>query len=251
MGTGSKQDPNQSNVDNLQNVRPEASRHFRNKNKEYLKAKTENLQTNSKIKNIRDMYRSISDFKKDYQLRTNRVKYEKGDLVADSHSVLGRWMNHFSQLLNIHGFNDVWQTETHTAESLVPEPRAFEVEMAIEKPESHKSQGIDQIPAELVKVGSRTIRSEIYKLITSVWKKEKLPVEWKESIIVPTYKKGDKTDYSNYRGISLLPTTYKILCSTLLSTLILYAEEIIGDHQCGFRCNWSNTDHIFCIQQIL
>ena len=49
---------------------------------------------------------------------------------------------------------------------------------------------------------------EIHKLITSIWKKEKLPEEWKESIIVPIHKKGDKTDY---RGISLLPTTYKIL----------------------------------------
>jgi len=73
----------------------------------------------------------------------------------------------------------------------------------------------------------------------------------KESIIVPTHKKGDKTDCSNYRGISLLPTTYKILSNILLSRLILYAKEIIGDHQCGFRRNRSTIDHIFCIRQIL
>jgi len=90
-----------------------------------------------------------------------------------------------------------------------------------------------QIPAELVKAGGRTICLEICKLITSIWK-EKLPEEWKESIIVPIHKKGDKTDCSNYRDISLLPTTYKILSSILLSRLIPYAEEIIGDHQCGF-----------------
>jgi len=90
------QDPNQSNEDNLNNVRRDASRHLRNKNKEYLKAKIEDLWTNSKIKNIRDLYRGINDFKKDYQPRTNILKYEKGDLVADSHSILGRWMNHFS-----------------------------------------------------------------------------------------------------------------------------------------------------------
>jgi len=46
--------------------------------------------------------------------------------------------------------------------------------------------------------------------------------------------KGDKTDCSNYWGISLLPTTYKILSNILLSMLTPYAEEIIGDHQCGF-----------------
>jgi hypothetical protein len=57
------QDPNQSNVDNLINVKHEASRHFRNKMKEYLKAKIDELETNSKIKNIRDLYRLIIDFK--------------------------------------------------------------------------------------------------------------------------------------------------------------------------------------------
>jgi len=48
-----------------------------------------------------------------------------------------------------------------------------------------------------------------------------------------------------------LPTTYKTLSSILLSILTPYAEEIIGDHQCGFRRSRSTTDHIFCIHQIL
>jgi len=125
------------------------------------------------------------------------------------------------------------------------------VELAIDKLKSHKLPGIDQIPAELIKAGGRTICLEIHKLITSIWKKEKLPEEWKESIIIPTHKKGDKTDYSNYRGISLLPTTYKILSSILLSRLIPYANEIIGDHQYGFRRKRSTIDHIFYIRQIL
>jgi hypothetical protein len=51
---------------------------------------------------------------------------------------------------------------------------------------------------------------------------------------VPIYKKGDKTDCGNYQGISLLSTMYKILSKILLSRLTPYAEEIIGDHQCGF-----------------
>ena len=72
--------------------------------------------------------------------------------------------------------------------------------------------------------------NQIHKLITSIWKKEELPEEWKESIIVPIHKKGDKKDCNNYRGISLLPTTYKILSNILLSRLVPYAKEIIGDH---------------------
>jgi len=205
------QDPSQSNVDILNNVRREVSRHFRNKRKTYLRAKIEELETNSTIQNIRDLYRGINDFKKGYQPRCNRVKDEKGDLVADSHSIVTRWRNYFSQLFNMHGAKDVRQAEIHTAEPLVPESSAFEVELAIDNLKSPKSSGIDQIPSELIKAGGRKICLEIHKLITSIWKKEKLPEEWKESIIVPVHKKGDKTDCSNYRGISLLPTTYKIL----------------------------------------
>jgi len=78
-----------------------------------------------------------------------------------------------------------------------------------------------------------------------------LPEEWKESITVPIYKKGNKIDCNNYRGISILPNTYTILSNILLSRSIPYSEEIIGDHQCGFRRNRSTTDHIFCIRQIL
>jgi len=239
------QDPSQSNV------RREDSRHFRNKRKAYLRAKIEELETNNKIQDIRDLYRGISDFKKGYQPRCNIVKDEKCDLVADSHGIVARWKNYFPQLFNVHGFKDAGQAEIHTTEPLVPEPSATEFELSIDKLKSHKSPGIDQIQAELIKAGVRTIYLEIHKLIISIWKKEKLPKEWNESIIVPVHKKGDKTDCSNYRGISLLPTTYKILSNILLSRLIPYAKEIIGDHQCGFRCNRSTIDHIFCIRRIL
>ena len=61
-------------------------------------------------------------------------------MVVDSHSILARWRNHFSQPFSIHGVNDVKQTELHTAEPLVPELSAFEVELAIEKLKSHNHQ---------------------------------------------------------------------------------------------------------------
>jgi hypothetical protein len=47
-------------------------------------------------------------------------------------------------------------------------------------------------------------------------------------------KKGDETDSNTYRDMTLLPTTYKILSSILISRLIPYAEEVSGDYQCGF-----------------
>ena len=61
---------------------------------------------------ICDLYSGISDFQKGYQPRTNIKTDEKGDLFADSHSILARWMNHFSQIFNVHGVSDVKQKYT-------------------------------------------------------------------------------------------------------------------------------------------
>jgi hypothetical protein len=140
------QDPSQSNVDNMNNVRLDATRHIRNKKKSYLKAKFEKHETNSNINNIRDLYRGINDVKKEYQPKTIIVKDERGDLVAESHRMMAKWRNYFSQILKVYGVSDVRQAEIHTAEPLVPEPSALDFELAIEKLKSHKSPAINKIP---------------------------------------------------------------------------------------------------------
>jgi hypothetical protein len=78
------------------------------KRRNLLRAKIDDLEINSKIKDIGNLYRGINDFKKSYQPRTNIVKDEKGDLVRHPQY---RRRNHFSQLLNIHRVNDVRQTD--------------------------------------------------------------------------------------------------------------------------------------------
>jgi hypothetical protein len=119
--------------DNLQNLRRETNRTFRNKKKEYLKDKINELEAKNKNKNIRDLYRSINEFKKRYQPRINIIKDENGNLIADPQTVLNRWKHFFNQVLNVYGVHDVRQMDIHTAELLVPEPSLVEVEIAIGK----------------------------------------------------------------------------------------------------------------------
>jgi hypothetical protein len=140
------------------------------------------------------------------------------------------------------GFNDVRQTEIHTAEPQVLEPSAFEFEMAIEGLNRRKSPSIDQIPAEVITAGS--IHSEIQKLINSVWIKEQLPEEWKESIIAPIYNKGDKRAYINYSGISLCQLCtkfYPTSCYCYVILLILYSPGVVK-FWC-WRCTWDIVFH--------
>jgi hypothetical protein len=117
------------------------------------------------------------------------VNDERGDILADHQQILTRWKNYFCQLLNIQGPGCIRQTEIHTAEQFVSEPRAAEVQVAIRKMKSNKAPGSDQFPAELIQARGETLRSEIHKLTMLTWNKEELPHQWKGSIVVPIQKR--------------------------------------------------------------
>jgi hypothetical protein len=96
-----------------------------------VKDKIDELARNTKNKDVRDLYRGINEFKRGYQPRSNLEKDENGDLLADSHSILKRWKNYLSQLLNAHRARDVRQIEIQTAEPLVPDPTPFGVKFLL------------------------------------------------------------------------------------------------------------------------
>ena len=101
--------------------------------RDYLKGKLSEIETYSKNKNIRDLQKGIKDFKKGYQARVNVIKNENAEFLSDSNSILNRWENYFSQLLNVHEGNDVGDIQMQTAGPLIPEPTLLGVEVAIEK----------------------------------------------------------------------------------------------------------------------
>jgi hypothetical protein len=87
--------------------------------------------------------------------RTNIEKDGKGDILADPHKIVNRWMNYFCQILNVQRVGGIRQTEMQTAEPFVPEPSNSEVEVAIGKLKRCKSPGADQIPADLSQAGRK------------------------------------------------------------------------------------------------
>jgi hypothetical protein len=91
--------------------------------------------------------------------------------------------------------------QMYRAEPSIPGPSRLEVEIAIAKLNRYKSPGSDRIPAELIQAVGKTLRSEVQKFINSIWNKEELPDQWKESIIVPIHKKGDKIDCTTNQSL--------------------------------------------------
>jgi hypothetical protein len=133
---------------------------------------------------------------------------------------LNWWKNYFSHLLNVHSVRDVRQREIHTDEPPVPGPSHLEFEVVIAKLKKYKSSGSDQIPAEMIQAGRETV--SVIHLINSIWNKEELLNQWKESTVVLIYTKDDKKAWNNYHGISLLSTSCRILSNIFLSMLRTY-----------------------------
>jgi hypothetical protein len=122
--------------------------------------------------------------------------------------------------------------------------------MTIKNLKPNKAASPDEILPEFIKNCCLTQKQKIYQLIAKIWKQEKIPYEWSEGILCPIYKKGDKTQCHNYRGISLLNITYKTFAILLYNRLSMILKPEIGNYQMGFRPNRSTIDNIFTVRQI-
>lgn len=87
--------------------------------------------------------------------------------------------------------------------------------------------------------------------MNTIWEQEEIPEAWCISIICPVHKKGDIMECENYREISLLNTSYKLLSNILLNRINPYIKEIIGEYQAGFMLGKSTTDQIHIVKQVV
>jgi hypothetical protein len=82
-----------------------------------------------------------------------------------------------------------------------------------------KTPGNDKVNAELLQAAGPQMTQKIQDLVLNIRRSERMPNERNKSITCPIYKKGEKSECSNYRGISLLNTAYKILVTTINNRL--------------------------------
>jgi hypothetical protein len=136
-------------------------------------------------------------------------------------------------------------------QALIEDPTLEEVTNLIKKQRNGKAPGEDKISIELLKYGGPELHKYLHKLIQNIWKYEEIPDEWNEAIIMPIFKKGDKQECSNYRGISLLNTSYKIFSKLIQQRLQPYIENVIKEHQAGFCKERSTMDQIYILKEII
>lgn len=224
----------------------------RKKKREQEKLRLRDLENCREEKEARKMYKGIRELKKGWQPQTNLCRDELGNLIGDQTKVLNRWKTFFQELLNSHTLERGQTIEPEGVEDgLTHEPTRQDVARAIKMMNNNRTPGEDKIPAEIFKYGGPVLTDEIYKLISKIWTSEIMPDEWNVAVLVPIHKKGDKSVCSNYRGISLLNTGYKIFSKILNEKLKPYAEALTGEYQCGFRNERATTDQMFTLRLIM
>lgn len=175
-------------------------------------------------------------------------------LLKDNSAINTRWKEHFQELLNRHGaaapdtLNQIPQMPIR--EDLAVPPTITEVAKSIRSLRNNKAAGSDGISSEILKEGGPQLWHHIHQLLLKVWEKEELPSELRDAQIVTIFKKGDKAECGNYRGISLLSTTGKVLTRILANRLLPLSEELLPESQCGFRPSRGTTDMIFTARQL-
>ena len=122
---------------------------------------------------------------------------------------------------------------------------------AIRSLKNGKSPGIDNVPSEILKGGGEALNDIITKLCQKVWSTNQWPDVWSTSLIIPIPKNGYLKKCSNYRTISLISHTSKIILRIILNRLIPQAEDILAEEQAGFRKNRSPTEQILNCRLIM
>ena len=177
-----------------------------------------------------------------------------GHLLKTNDDIAHRWEEHFEDLLNrpAEVDNSIYaKIPPHPIKlELTAPPTLQELERAIREMKNNKAAGADGIPAELYKLGGQTIQIKLHTIILKIWCEEHIPADMKDAMICTIFKKGDKTDCGNYRGISLLSIAGKILARILSNRLKPLAEELLPESQCGFRPSRGTADMVFSARQL-
>ena len=221
----------------------------------YVDNKAEEAENAARRGDMKALYNITKQLTGGQQGTNTTVKSKGGESISDDKGILGRWKEHFCEVLNRTPPSERANFQGRNVRrrlpiSTTPVTKA-EVVSAVKKLKVGKAPGIDKITAEMIRSDVDNNSDILCNLLNKVWSEEKVPQEWKKLIIVKLPKKGNLSDCNNWRGITLLPVPGKILCRVMLDRMKTAVDKILREEQAGFRAGRSTMDQIFCLRNII
>ena len=200
---------------------------------------------------------NIEDTRK---VNSQYIHDEEGIMLRDPELVRGRWARFFGTLLNSKSdklkFDIIEELpQWPITHALGVEPTENELIGALKSMANAKAVGPDELPVELLKLGINhdpTVLRVFHGVIKRVWHQREVPQRWRDAVIKVLRKKKDRTEYGNYRGISLVAHAGKVLLKIVATRLSAYCEarNLLPEEQCGFRPHRSTTDMMFAVRRL-
>ena len=215
--------------------------------------KAEEMEDAKNAGNVRRLFHLIRSTGPRKPLVSETIRDQNGSLICNKAERLDRWAQYFEQQFS-------WPPATSNPESWpsteswtvnMESPSVSEVSECISLLKRHRAAGPDDLPPALFKDGGGLLSQCLSRLFGSIWEKETVPDNWGESIVVPIFKKGTRSECSNHRGVSLTPVVTRLLASLILRRLTMARETLTRENQAGFRPGRGCIDHIFTLRQVL
>jgi len=203
--------------------------------------------------NMKQLYDTTRKLAGKYGKPERPVKDKTGATILDKEQQLNRWAEHFEELLNRPTPTNPPIIEPAESDLNIncEKPSKLEIRKAILHLRNGKATGPDDIPAEALKADIDTTTELLYTLFGKIWDEEKVPADWKEGYLIKLPKKGDLSNCSNYRGITLLSVPGKVFNRVILERIKDAVDSKLRDQQAGFRKNRSCADQIATLRIII
>ncbi|KAL4089543.1 hypothetical protein QTP88_024563 [Uroleucon formosanum] len=165
--------------------------------RKYLSEILQEAERNYSMGSVRNFFKTIKQYKT-FNPSLKTIKNCHGVIFVIPKEKADRWKEYFTELLNADILdNSTRRKNIHGAEPMVSEVTREEVNEAIKDLKNWKSPGSDEIPAVLIKYGGKEMQNLLFRICQKIWKDESMPKSWNKAIVVPIYKKGDKSICEN------------------------------------------------------
>ena len=220
----------------------------------WIQQQCEEIEKGLVIGKTRHVYSLIKMLRRKFTPRISVIQDQDGKILQSQDEIIQQWTKYCSSLYKDHGGGDSMARDLEMiAPTSIEEPQNIlysEVEEAIRTLKRNKSPGSDGITAEMIQAGGEQLVRQIHLLCNKAWNESTIPEEWSKSILVPVPKKGDLSQCANYRTISLINHTGKILLIILLNRLKHQLEPHLSEEQAGFRKDRSTVHQILTLRLI-
>jgi Reverse transcriptase (RNA-dependent DNA polymerase)/Endonuclease-reverse transcriptase/Domain of unknown function (DUF6451) len=227
-------------------------RSARQDKEQWIQDQCEQAEKGLNIGNTREAYSLLKMLRKEFVPRLNVIRDQQGTMLQSKEDIKQRWTEYCSSLYKDPGGGDGTVKELEDIsppdDEGAPDILYSEVQTAIRALKKNKSPGSDGITAEMLQAGGDPLTRQIHMLCNKSWHEGTIPEEWAKSILVPIPKKGDLSNCSNYRTISLINHTGKVLLIVLLNRLKNHLDPYLSEEQAGFRKDRSTIHQILMLR---